>query len=192
MRLGRCMATVVKLRDMVGWDLRKGKHMMFWDHMMICCVSFLFHDATDFNNNFLSFQNKNSKQGEEWENFTKFSWKVREIHNLTTAGTPSPPWVSSWKSSRLILGTLFASFGMCGYAAYGVLFRGVRCGVLDPNRDLMSLVWRAGPQPRYCKFSVACWTPTAIVRVQCGVLDPNRDIACWVWRAGPQKEWSKK
>ena len=65
----------------------------------------------------------------------------------------------------------------------------VRCGVLDPNRDLMSLVWRAGPQPRYCKFSVACWTPTAIVRVQCGVLDPNRDIACWVWRAGPQPRY---
>ena len=68
--------------------------------------------------------------------------------------------------------------------ATGIL--SVQCGVLDPNRDLMSSVWRAGPQPRYCEFSVACWTPTAILRVQCGVLDPNRDIACSVWRAGPQ------
>ena len=59
--------------------------------------------------------------------------------------------------------------------ATGIL--SVQCGVLDPNRDLMSSVWRAGPQPRYCEFSVACWTPTAILRVECGVLDPNRDIA---------------
>ena len=79
----------------------------------------------------------------------------------------------------------------------------VQCGVLDRNGnwDLSVPVWRAGPQmqlhslssvwraglqPRCCEFSVACWTPTAILRVQCGVLDPNRDIACSVWRAGPQ------
>lgn len=40
---------------------------------------------------------------------------------------PPPPPVSSWNPSRLILGTLFASFGMCGYAAYGVLEQG-SCG----------------------------------------------------------------
>ena len=67
--------------------------------------------------------------------------------------------------------------------------------MLDPNRDIASSVWRAGP-------------PTAILRVECGVLDPNRDSASSVWRAGSQprycvlsvacwtpervvKEWSK-
>ena len=47
-------------------------------------------------------------------------------------------------------------------------------------------VWRAGPQPRAREFSVACRTPTAILRVQCGVPDPNRDLVSSVWRAGPQ------
>ena len=56
-------------------------------------------------------------------------------------------------------------------------------------RDSVSSVWHAGPQLRSCEFSVACWTPTAILRVQCGVPDPNRDPACSVWRAGPQL-WS--
>ena len=54
------------------------------------------------------------------------------------------------------------------------------------NCDPVSSVWRAGPQPRSCEFSVACWTPTAILRVQCGVPDPNRDPANSVWRPGPQ------
>ena len=54
------------------------------------------------------------------------------------------------------------------------------------NCDPVSSVWRAGPQPRSCEFSVACWTPTAILRVQCGVPDPNCDPASSVWRAGPQ------
>ena len=119
---------------------------------------------------------------------------------------PSPPSSSSscplssssinWDSLRSVwragpqLQLAFSQFSVACWTPTAILW--VRCGVLDPNRDLMSLVWRAGPQPRHCKFSVACWTPTAIVRVQCGVLDPNRDIACWVWRAGPQKEWSKK
>ena len=53
-------------------------------------------------------------------------------------------------------------------------------------RDSVCSVWHAGPQPRYCEFSVACWTPTAILRVQCGVPDPNRDPANSVWRPGPQ------
>ena len=53
-------------------------------------------------------------------------------------------------------------------------------------RDPVSSVWRAGLQPRAREFSVACRTPTAILRVQCGVPDPNRDPASSVWRAGPQ------
>ena len=53
-------------------------------------------------------------------------------------------------------------------------------------RDIVSSMWRAGLQPRAREFSVACWTPTAILRVQCGVPDPNRDPASSVWRAGPQ------
>ena len=53
-------------------------------------------------------------------------------------------------------------------------------------RDSVSSVWHAGPQLRSCEFSVACRTPTAILRVQCGVPDPNRDPANSVWRPGPQ------
>ena len=48
-----------------------------------------------------------------------------------------------------------------------------------------------GSQLRSCEFSVACWTPTAILRVKCGVPDPNRDPASSVWRAGPQL-WSRE
>ena len=60
------------------------------------------------------------------------------------------------------------------------------CDVPDLNHDLVSSVWRAGPQPRACEFSVACRTPTAILWVQCGVPDPNREPVSSVWRAGPQ------
>ena len=75
----------------------------------------------------------------------------------------------------------------------------VQCGVPDPNRDPASSVWRPGPQPRSCEFSVAARTPTAILWVQCGGPDPNRDPVSSVWRAGPQvlcqkicqKEWQK-
>ena len=49
----------------------------------------------------------------------------------------------------------------------------VQCGVPDPNRDPVSSVWRAGPQPRAREFSVAC-------------PDLNCDPASSVWRAGPQ------
>ena len=42
------------------------------------------------------------------------------------------------------------------------------------------------PQLRSCEFSVACWTPTAILWVQCGVPDRNCDPASSVWRPGPQ------
>ena len=56
----------------------------------------------------------------------------------------------------------------------------------DLNCDAVSSVWRAGPQPRARECSVACRTPTAILRVQCGVPDPNRDLVSSVWRAGPQ------
>ena len=37
----------------------------------------------------------------------------------------------------------------------------VQCGVPDPNRDPANSVWRPGPQPRSCEFSVASRTPTA-------------------------------
>ena len=53
-------------------------------------------------------------------------------------------------------------------------------------RDPASSVWRAGPQPRSCEFSVAARTPTAILWVQCGVPDPNRELVSSVWRPGPQ------
>ena len=67
----------------------------------------------------------------------------------------------------------------------------------DLNCDPVSSVWRAGPQPRAREFSVACRTPTAILRVQCGVPDPiqcgvpdpNRELVSSVWRAGPQLWW---
>ena len=62
----------------------------------------------------------------------------------------------------------------------------VQCDVPDLNRDAVSSVWRAGPQPRSCEFSVACRTSTAILWVQCGVPDLNRDPVSSVWRAGPQ------
>ena len=52
--------------------------------------------------------------------------------------------------------------------------------------DHVSSVWRAGPQPRLCEFSVACRTSTAILWVQCGVPDLNRDPVSSVRRAGPQ------
>ena len=43
----------------------------------------------------------------------------------------------------------------------------VQCGVLDPNGnwDPLSSVWRAGLQLQLAssQFSVACWTPTAIL-----------------------------
>ena len=56
----------------------------------------------------------------------------------------------------------------------------------DLNCDPVSSVWRAGLQLRAREFSVACRTPTAILRVQCGAPDPNRDLVSSVWRAGPQ------
>ena len=75
----------------------------------------------------------------------------------------------------------------------------VQCGVPDPNCDLVcsvlcadlncdsaSSVWRTGPQPRSCVFSVACRTPTVISCVQCCVPDLNCDSARSVWHTGPQ------
>ena len=87
------------------------------------------------------------------------------------------PLCSVWRAgSQWQLGSSQFSVACWTPIATGIL--SVQCGVLAPNRDIASSVWRAGPQPRYCVWSVACWTPTAILRVQCGVLDPNRDIAC--------------
>ena len=37
------------------------------------------------------------------------------------------------------------------------------CDVPDLNHELVSSVWRAGPQPRSCEFSVACRTSTTIL-----------------------------
>ena len=56
----------------------------------------------------------------------------------------------------------------------------------------MQPVWRAGPQPRSCEFSVACRTSTAILCSQCGVPDLNRDHVSSVWRAGPQPRNGQK
>ena len=123
----------------------------------------------------------------------------------SSPSSPSPPSSSSscpsssssinWDSLRSVwragpqwqLGSSQFSVACWSPIATGIL--SVQCGVLDPNRDLMSLVWRAGPQPRSYEFGVACWTPTAILQVQCGVLDPNRDSASSVWRAGPQPRY---
>ena len=38
----------------------------------------------------------------------------------------------------------------------------VECGVLDPNRDPANSIWRPGPQPRSCEFSVACRTSSIV------------------------------
>ena len=52
----------------------------------------------------------------------------------------------------------------------------------DPVRP----VFRTGPQPRSCEFSVPRRTSTAILWVQCSAPDLNRDPVSSVFRAGPQ------
>ena len=64
-----------------------------------------------------------------------------------------------------------------------VLLRPCDCSL---NRDHVSSVWRAGPQPRSCEFSVARRTSTAILWHQCSAPDLNRDPVRSVFRAGPQ------
>ena len=66
--------------------------------------------------------------------------------------------------------------------AIGVLTFVLHCSI---GRDSVSSVWHAEPQLRSCEFSVACWTPTAILRVQCGVPDPNREGDTPLWQIGP-------
>ena len=61
----------------------------------------------------------------------------------------------------------------------------------SPSPSPRVVLLHVGSQLRSCEFSVACWTPTAILRVQCGVPDPNRDPASSVWRAGPHL-WSRE
>ena len=85
---------------------------------------------------------------------------------------PSPPQLRS------------CEFSVACWTPTAILW--VQCGVLDPNRDPASAVWRAGPQLRSCEFSVAGRTPTVISWVQCCVPDLNCDSASSVWRAGPQ------
>ena len=62
----------------------------------------------------------------------------------------------------------------------------LRLVFLVPNRDHVSSVFLAGPQPRSCELSVPCRTSTAIVWVQCSVPDLHRDPVSSVFRAGPQ------
>ena len=50
-----------------------------------------------------------------------------------------------------------------------------QCSVPDLNRDPVSSVFRAGPQPRSCEFSVPRRTSTAILWGQCSAPDLNRD-----------------
>ena len=72
------------------------------------------------------------------------------------------PLCSVWRAgSQWQLGSSEFSVACWTPIATGIL--SVQCGVLDPNRDIASSVWRAGPQPRCCEVSVACWTPTAIL-----------------------------
>ena len=66
--------------------------------------------------------------------------------------------------------------------AIGVLTFVLHCSI---GRDSVSSVWHAESQLRSCEFSVACWTPTAILRVQCGVPDPNREGDTPLWQIGP-------
>ena len=108
--------------------------------------------------------------------FAVFCWgffptcQVRVVRFYVSTGPPPPP------SPRLLL--------LLSSSSTAILW--VQCGVLDPNRDPGSSVWRAGPQPRSCECSVASRTPTAILRVQCGVPDPNCDLVSSVLYAGPQ------
>ena len=121
---------------------------------------------------FFSFSSSSSSLSSPPSSFSSINWDP-----LCSVWRAGPQWQ---------LGS--SQFSVACWTAMATGILSVQCGVLDPNCNWHSLssVWRAGPQPRYCEFSVACWTPTAILRVQCGVLDPNRDIACSVWRAGPQ------
>ena len=81
--------------------------------------------------------------------------------------------------------------GQCGVPDLTAILRD-QCGVPDLNRDSVRPVWRAGPQPRSCEFSVACRTCSAIMWVQCRVPDLNRDHVSSVWRAGPQPRNGQK
>ena len=51
-----------------------------------------------------------------------------------------------------------------------------QCSVSDLNRDRVSSVFRAGPRPRSCEFSVPRRTPTAMLWVQCSAPDLDREM----------------
>ena len=56
----------------------------------------------------------------------------------------------------------------------------------DLNREPVRPVFRAGPQPRSCVFSVLRRTSAASLWGQCSAPDLSRDPVCSVFRAGPQ------
>ena len=77
-------------------------------------------------------------------------------------------------------------FSSSSFSSFSFSFSSASSSVSLSCCDSVCSVWRVGPQLRSCEFCVACWTPTAILRVQCGVPDRNRDPASSVWHAGPQ------
>ena len=92
--------------------------------------------------------------------------QVRVVRFYVSTGPPSS---SSFSSSCRPPQLRSCEFSVACWTPTAILW--VQCGVLDPNRDPVSSVWRPGPQPRSCEFSVAARTPTAILWVQCGVPD---------------------
>ena len=109
--------------------------------------------------------------------------QVRVVRFYVSTGPPSSS-SSSFSSSCRPPQLRSCEFSVACWTPTAILW--VQCGVLDPNRDPASAVWRAGPQLRSCEFSVAGRTPTVISWVQCCVPDLNCDSASSVWRAGPQ------
>ena len=86
-------------------------------------------------------------------------------------------WSSS-SSSSCSSSSTFSSF----------LLRPCDCIVAcqDLNRDPVTSVCRAGPQPRSCDISVPRRTSNAILWHQCSAPDLSRDPVTSVCRAGPQ------
>ena len=120
---------------------------------------------------------------ELWKNHAFFpTCQVRVVRFYVSTGPPSSS--SSFSSSCRPPQLRSCEFSVACWTPTAILW--VQCGVLDPNRDPASAVWRAGPQLRSCEFSVAGRTPTVISWVQCCVPDLNCDSASSVWRAGPQ------
>ena len=75
----------------------------------------------------------------------------------------SPPevWVVSFPSSFFSFS--FASSSSSSSFATPTAMMCAQCSLPDLNRDPVSSVFLAGPQPRSCEFSVPCRTSTAIL-----------------------------